>query len=71
MVRETTDCVYPRQGLRFQSAALEALQDAAEAYLIDLFSDVNRCALHAGRVTVKPNDFNLVLAIRRERVGRS
>lgn len=38
--------------LRFQSSAIGALQEAAEAYLVGLFEDVNLCAIHAKRVTI-------------------
>jgi len=38
--------------LRFQSAAIGALQEASEAYLVSLFEDTNLCAIHAKRVTV-------------------
>merc|ERR1711884_890023 len=37
--------------LRFQSAAIGALQEASEAYLVGLFEDTNLCAIHAKRVT--------------------
>ncbi|XP_047044522.1 histone H3.2-like isoform X1 [Lolium rigidum] len=33
--------------LRFQSSAVSALQEAAEAYLVGLFEDTNLCAIHA------------------------
>ncbi|KAL0363789.1 UNVERIFIED_CONTAM: histone H3.2 [Sesamum calycinum] len=36
--------------LRFQSSAVAALQEAAEAYLVGLFEDTNLCAIHAKRV---------------------
>ncbi|KAI5022238.1 hypothetical protein ZWY2020_058968 [Hordeum vulgare] len=35
--------------LRFQSSAVSALQEAAEAYLVGLFEDTNLCAIHAKR----------------------
>jgi histone H3/H4 len=35
--------------LRFQSSAVLALQEAAEAYLVGLFEDTNLCAIHAKR----------------------
>ncbi|WRX10362.1 Histone H2A/H2B/H3 - like 4 [Theobroma cacao] len=38
--------------LRFQSSAVAALQEAAEAYLVGLFEDTNLCAIHAKRVNV-------------------
>ena len=50
--------------LRFQSAALKALQEASEAFLVGLFEDVNLCAIHAKRVTIMPKDMNLARRIR-------
>jgi hypothetical protein len=38
--------------LRFQSSAVMALQEAAEAYLVSLFEDTNLAAIHAKRVTM-------------------
>ena len=51
-------------GYRFQSAALGALQEAAEAYLIGLMEDTNLCAIHAKRVTIMPKDMQLAQRIR-------
>lgn len=53
--------------LRFQSAAIGALQEAAEAYLVGLFEDTNLCAIHAKRVTIMPKDIQLARRIRGER----
>ena len=53
--------------LRFQSAALLALQEAAESYLTGLFEDANLCAIHATRVTVMKKDLDLARRIRGER----
>lgn len=39
--------------LRFQSSAIQALQESAEDYLIHLFEDTNLCAIHARRVTIR------------------
>lgn len=52
--------------LRFQSAAVLALQEAAEAYLTGLFEDGNLAALHAKRVTIMPKDLQLARRIRGE-----
>jgi histone H3 len=52
--------------LRFQSAALSALQEASEAYLVGLFEDTNLCAIHAKRVTIMPKDIQLARRIRGE-----
>jgi histone H3 len=54
--------------LRFQSSAILALQEAAEAYLVSLFEDTNLCAIHAKRVTILPKDMQLARRIRGERV---
>ena len=53
--------------VRFQSAAIMALQEAAEAYLIGLFEDSNLCAIHAKRVTIMPKDIQLARRICGER----
>ena len=53
--------------LRFQSAAILCLQEAAEAYLVKLFDDTNLCAIHARRVTIMPKDIQLARRIRGER----
>ena len=53
--------------LRFQSSAVLALQEAAEAYLVGLFEDTNLCAIHAKRVTIMPRDMQLARRIRGER----
>lgn len=56
-----------KQGLCFQSTAILALQEAAEAYLVALFEDTNLCAIHAKRVTIMPKDLWLARRIRGER----
>ena len=48
-----------KNDLRFQSSAVMALQEAAEAYLVSLFEDTNLCAIHAKRVTIMPRDMQL------------
>jgi histone H3 len=53
---------------RFQSTAMLALQEAAEAYHVGLFEDANLCAIHAKRVTIMPKDIQLARRIRGERV---
>jgi len=56
-----------KRDLRFQSHAIMALQEAAEAYLVDLFEDTNLCAIHAKRVTIMVKDIQLARRIRGER----
>ena len=53
--------------LRFQSSALLALQESAEAYLVGLFEDTNLCAIHARRVTIMVRDLKLARRIRGEK----
>ena len=53
--------------LRFQLAAIMALQEASEAYLVGLFKDSNLCAIHAKRVTIMPKDIQLARRICGER----
>ncbi|KAL5488111.1 CSE4 [Sanghuangporus weigelae] len=61
----TTDYVdYSSVGLRWQSSAILALQEATEAYLIHLFEDANLCAIHAKRVTIMQRDIQLARRIR-------
>ena len=50
--------------LRFQSQALVALQEAAEAYVTGLFEDTNLCCIHANRLTVMKKDMDLARRIR-------
>lgn len=55
-----------KHDLRFQSTAILALQEAAEAYLVGLFQDANLIAIHAKRVTIMPKDIALARRIRGE-----
>lgn len=50
--------------LRWQSQAIMALQEAAEAFLVHLFEDTNLCAIHAKRVTIMQKDIQLARRIR-------
>ena len=55
--------------LRFQADAMLALQEASEAYMVGLFEDSNRAAIHAKRVTIMPKDILLARRIRGEKVA--
>ena len=52
--------------IRFKSTALMALQEACEAYMVQLFEDTLLCSIHAKRVTVMPKDMTLARKIRGE-----
>ena len=72
LVREIAadrDVVPPHMAgkIKFQSAAISALQESAEAYLVGLLEDSNLCAIHAKRVTIMPKDIQLARRIRGER----
>ena len=48
-----------KQDYRFQSTALLAMQEAAEAYLTRMFTEVNHIAIHGRRVTIQEKDILL------------
>lgn len=52
---------------KFQSAALLALQEAAEAYLVQLFEDSYLCTIHAKRVTLFVSDMQLCRRLQRHK----
>ena len=56
-----------KMDLRFEGAALLALQEGAVAYLISLLEDSNLCAIHAKRVTIMAKDIQIARRIRGER----
>ena len=51
-----------KNDVRFRAKAIMALQEAAEAFLVQLFEDANLCAIHAKRTTLQMKD--LILARR-------
>ena len=51
--------------VRFSADALEALQEAAEAYLVEVFQNAQVLAIHAKRVTVMQNDIRIAQNILR------
>ena len=57
LVKQLSDEV--ENGKRWQSTAVQALQEAAEAALVDLFERTLLCAIHAGRTTVMVTDMKL------------
>ena len=57
--------------LRFEGAALLALQEAAEAYLIALLEDSNLLAIHAKQVTIMPYSLHGELEVKdHEKMGK-
>ncbi|VDK71486.1 unnamed protein product [Gongylonema pulchrum] len=73
LVREIAmDVAEKHLDIRFQFAAITALQEAAEVYLTCLFEDTNLAAIHGKRVTIFPKDIQFVRRLRGEiaRYGR-
>ena len=69
LVRQISDSVwrsFGHTGLKYQTASLSALHEAAEAYLVSLLEDTNLCAVHAKRVTIMPRDMDLARRLRAE-----
>ena len=67
LVREIALDVKSDGNVRIQSSAIEALQEAAEAYLVHLFEDSNLAAIHSKRVMIQVKDMQLSRRIRGER----
>ena len=55
-----------KDNIRFQSAAVAALQQAAEAHCVRVLEDAGLLALHGGRVTVQQRDMDLARYLRGE-----
>ncbi|GAV56920.1 Histone domain-containing protein [Cephalotus follicularis] len=58
-VREITQQFASPEITRWTAEALVALQEAAEDFLVNLFSNSMLCAIHAKRVTLMKKDFEL------------
>ena len=52
-----------KQNYRWTAGALQALQEAAEHFVINLLENANMCAIHAKRVTVSKKDIELVIKL--------
>lgn len=63
LVREITQDFHT-DGKHFQRDALIALQEASEAYIAEVFSKTNECAIHNKRVTVSARDMKLACKMR-------
>ncbi|XP_054133665.1 histone H3-like centromeric protein A [Melozone crissalis] len=69
LVREL--CLLFTRGVDYhwQSMALLALQEAAEAFMVRLLEDAYLCSLHARRVTLIPQDLQLARRLRGPEAG--
>ena len=84
-MREITHVNLGHAEMRFQSSAIEALQEASEAYLCTMFEGklyfglvliivliliaTNLAAIHGKRVTIMPKDMHLVKRISNYHLG--
>ncbi len=62
LVQEIVHNMSRKSDLQMQSTALLSLQEAAEYFMVDVFSNTNLCVQHGKRVSIKVKD--LVLACR-------
>lgn len=53
-----------RHNLRFKAAAYDALHVASEEFLVDIFQNANKCAIHDNRETVQGKDLQLACELR-------
>ncbi|KAH8650405.1 histone-fold-containing protein [Tricladium varicosporioides] len=68
-IREIIIDVGCRPDYRIQASALDALQEATEAFLTTEFELTNLAAIHAKRVTIQQKDMKLVQRMRRGLMG--
>ncbi len=62
---------FGKSNLQMQSTAVLALQEAAEYFMVDVFSDTNLCAMHGKHVTIMKKDMVLACRIRGIPMGRA
>ncbi len=62
---------FGKSDLQMQSTAVLALQEAAEYFMVDVFSDTNLCAMHGKRVTIMKKDMVLACRIQGIPIGRA
>lgn len=59
LVKEIMHNIPGHQNLKLQAAALHALRDASEGFIINMFETCSLLVHHAGRVTLMPRDIDL------------
>jgi histone H3 len=62
---------FGKSDLRMQSTAVLALQEAAEYFMVDVFSDTNLCAMLGKHVTIMVKDMVLACPIQGITMGRA
>lgn len=59
LVRELTQKLFVDKEYRYQKPAMDAIQEACEAYVIGILEDCQLAAVHSKRITIKPKDIVL------------
>jgi histone H3 len=62
---------FGKSDLQMQSTAVLALQEAAEYFMVDVFSNTNLCAMHGKHVTIMKKDMVLACPIQGITMGRA
>jgi histone H3 len=63
LVQEIVHNMSKKSDLQMQSTALLALQETAEYFMVDVFSNINLCMQHGKRVTIMHKDLVLACCI--------
>ncbi len=71
LVKEIVQDLSRKSDLQMQSTALLALQEAAENFMVDVYSNTNLCAMHGKHVTIKAKDMVLACRIQGISIGRA
>jgi histone H3 len=71
LVKEIVHNLSRKSDLQMQSTALLALQEAAEYFMVDVFSNTNLCTMHGKRVTIMAKDMVLACFIQDIPMGRA
>ncbi len=62
---------FGKSDLQMQSTAVLALQEAAEYFMVDVFSNTSLCAMHGKRVIIMKKDMVLACCIQGIPMGRA
>jgi histone H3 len=62
---------FGKSNLQMQDTAVLALQEAAEYFMVHVFSDTNLCVMHGKRVTIMKKDIVLACCIHEITMGRA
>lgn len=64
LIRVVREILQKYGDFRVQSAALQALQESIEYFIVQMFEDCVLCCIHRKRVTVNDKDLRLVRNLR-------